>query len=338
MKNYSLPVLLALAIFFSPAYGDDDLRSVAEGAKREGSLTLYMSAQVTDIQRLLEGFRRHYPFAKTEFIPLTGERLLARIITETSARRYSADVYRLDLLRVQELLKRSLLEKYTPPEAARYPRELRDPEGRWTGHALTLEVMGWNTKLLPKELVPKKFDDLLRPGLKGKIAIESTTWDWFTAVQELMGGEEKGLAFMRALAAQKPTLRRGHTLLSQLVAAGEDPLAATLHSNGIETLRLRGAPVDWTWTDPVLSKVQIIGVAGKAPHPNMARLFVNFALSREGQTILGDVGRTPADPEVVPSLSSRLSIKGKRLFVYPPEWGERGNELRERFEEVLGKN
>ncbi|MBI4524894.1 MAG: ABC transporter substrate-binding protein [Deltaproteobacteria bacterium] len=338
MRSSSLPFLLALLIFSSSVYGDEDLRSVVEGAKREGSVTLYMSSQIQDIQRLLEAFKRHYPFAKTEFIPLVGERLLARIMTETSAGRYSADVYSMDLLRAQLLLNRNLLQKYIPPEAARYPQELRDPLGRWTGRSLTLTVMGWNTKLLPKELVPKKFEDLVRPGLKEKIALEASTWDWLAAVQELVGGGEKGTAFMKELAAQKPRLRRGHTLLSQLVAAGEDPLAPTVHSNGIEALRLRGAPVDWTWTDPVLAKVQMLGVAAQAPHPNTARLLVRFILSKEGQKILGDVGRNPADPEVVPSFSSRLSIKGKRLFVYPAEWGGRGNELRQRFEEAFGKD
>ena len=337
MRRVFLSVVLLLAVLFSSVHGQDKLGGLVEGAKKEDFLTLYMSLQVTDIQKLVEAFKRHYPFAKVEFIPLVGERLLARIIAEANAGRYSADIYRLDFLRVNELLKRNLLARYIPPEAERYPRELRDPQGRWSAHALALHVMGWNTKLLPKELVPGRFEDLLKPELKGKIAIESTAWDWFTAVRELMGGEEKGLAFMRKLAAQKPTLRFGLTLLSQLVAAGEYPLAATLHANGIERLRLNGAPVDWVMTDPLLIKVQIIGAAAKAPHPNMARLFINFAISREGQQILGDMGRNPADPEVVPSLSPRLSIKGKKFFVYRPEWGEKGSELREHFERIFGK-
>jgi ABC-type Fe3+ transport system substrate-binding protein len=120
------------------------------------------------------------------------------------------------------------------------------------------------------------------------------------------------------------------------VAAGEDALGLNVRANGIEGVRLKGAPVDWIMTDPLLIKVQVIGVAAKAPHPNMARLFANFSLSKQGQHTLGEVGRSPADPDVVPSLSPRLSFKGKNVFVYRPEWGERGNELRESFEKLFG--
>ncbi|MBI4529578.1 MAG: ABC transporter substrate-binding protein [Deltaproteobacteria bacterium] len=329
-------LVLVVVLSFSIASAQEDLQSLVDGAKKEGSLTLYMSMQTGDIQKLVEGFRKSYPFAKVEFIPLLGERLLARIITEANAGRYAADIYRLDLLRVNELLKRNLFARYAPPEAMRYPKEMRDPEGRWSAHALNLEVLGWNTGVLPKELVPRRFHDLLRPELNGKLGLEATGWDWFAAVQEVVGGGEKGKAFVKALAAQKPVLRRGHTLLSQLVAAGEHALGLNVRANGIEGLRLRGAPVEWMMTDPLLIKVQIIGVAAKAPHPNMARLFANFSLSRQGQQILGEVGRSPADPEVVPSLSPRLSFKGRKVFVYRPEWGEKGNELREAFEKLFG--
>lgn len=335
MRSF-LSIALVLALWLSSASAQEDLRSLVEGAKKEGSLALYMSMQTADIQKLIEGFRKSYPFAKVDFIPLLGERLLARIITEANAGRFTADIYRLDLLRVNELLKRNLFARYSPPEAMRYPKEMRDPEGRWSAHALNLEVLGWNTRLLAKELAPHRFEDLLRPELKGKLGLEITGWDWSAAVHEIVGGGEKGNSFLKALAAQKPVLRRGHTLLSQLVAAGEDAIGVNVRANGIEGVRLKGAPVEWAMTDPLLIKVQIIGVAAKAPHPNMARLFANFSLSRQGQEILGEVGRTPADPDVVPSLSPRLSFRGKKVFVYRPEWGERGNELRESFEKLFG--
>jgi hypothetical protein len=113
-----------------------------------------MSMQTSDIQKLIEGFRKSYPFAKVDFIPLLGERLLSRIITEANAGRFTADIYRLDLLRVTELLKRNLFARYTPPEAMRYPKEMRDLEGRWSAHALNLEVLGWNTRLQDGRWVP----------------------------------------------------------------------------------------------------------------------------------------------------------------------------------------
>ena len=115
---------------------------------------------------------------------------------------------------------------------------------------------------------------------------------WFAAVAKAMG-EEKGLAYFRRLAAMKPVIRNSHILTAQLVASGEVPFFLTAYNNNMETLKLKGAPVDWKPLQPAFGQAAAIAVSKHAPHPHAALLFTGFVLSREGQEILKSANRVP---------------------------------------------
>jgi iron(III) transport system substrate-binding protein len=107
-------------------------------------------------------------------------------------------------------------------------------------------------------------------------------------------GEQKGLAFFRKLADSKPQLRTGHTLIAELVASGEIPIAATIYNHNAERLVVRGAPIKWKALKPTFGRPNAIGVAKRAPHPHAALLFTDFMLSHEGQTLIKERNRVPA--------------------------------------------
>src|SRR5438132_11251968 len=111
-------------------------------------------------------------------------------------------------------------------------------------------------------------------------------------------GEEKGLAFFRKLAAAKPEIRSGHTLMAELVASGEIPLAATIYNHNAERLVVKGAPIRWKALKPTFGRPNAIGVTRRAPHPYAALLFSDFMLSLEGQTILKERNRVPSSRAV----------------------------------------
>ena len=96
----------------------------------------------------------------------------------------------------------------------------------------------------------------------------------------------------------KPQIRTGHTLMAELVASGEIPLAATLYNHNVERLTVKGAPVKWKALRPTFGRPNAIGVAKRAPHPHAAMVFVDFMLSKEGQTILKERNRVPASLSV----------------------------------------
>lgn len=106
-------------------------------------------------------------------------------------------------------------------------------------------------------------------------------------------GEEKGLGYMRRLATQDLRLHPGLSLLTNLLASGEFPLVLNDYLHSVEEIKRKGGPVDWVTQDPVFTKFQPIEIGTKAPHPNAAKLFVDFVLSLEGQKIIASFARVP---------------------------------------------
>src|SRR6185295_10350292 len=102
---------------------------------------------------------------------------------------------------------------------------------------------------------------------------------------------ERTFKFLRELSAQQVRFRDGHTLIAELMAAGEFDVALTF-SEAIERMKRKGAPVEWVKTlDPIVVSLHPVAIAAGAPHPAAARLFVDFLLSEEGQTIIRASGR-----------------------------------------------
>ena len=96
-------------------------------------------------------------------------------------------------------------------------------------------------------------------------------------------GEAKVMELLRKLAEQNIQFRTGHTLIQTLVAAGEPPVAAVAFANGVDRLKKDSAPIDWVAADPIIALTFGLALVKDAPHPNAARLFIDFILSREGR-------------------------------------------------------
>ena len=111
------------------------------------------------------------------------------------------------------------------------------------------------------------------------------------------------MAYFRSLAEMKPDVRKGHVLLAELIAAGEIPVGLTVYNSNAESLKRRGAPIDWLPVEPVVGRPQGIAVARNAPHPHAALLFVDFVLSPEGQELLNSMGRVPVSTKVKTDLN-----------------------------------
>jgi iron(III) transport system substrate-binding protein len=154
--------------------------------------------------------------------------------------------------------------------------------------------MGYNTRLVKPEDVPRTYEDLLQPKWSGNLGIEASDIAWFAAVAKAMG-EEKGLAYFRKLAAMKPQVRSGHTLMTELVAAGEIPIVLTLYNQAVDKLKEKGAPIDWKPLPPAFGRADGIAIAKHAPHPHAALLFADFVLSPEGQRFIKAASRVPVN-------------------------------------------
>jgi iron(III) transport system substrate-binding protein len=278
-------------------------------AREEKSLVLYHTSNVPDTQKILDGFRQRAPYLAVEPFRATGEGLIQRITTEIKAGRHLADVYIISGLQAWLLKDAGYIAPYRSPERERVNSALKDREGYWSGIYWNLEVLGYHTKLTPAQEVPKRWEDLASPRWKGLVGLEEEDVQWYASILQLMG-EEKGKELMRRIAQQLPQIRRGHTLLGQLMAAGEFALAPTLRVHEAEALKRRGAPVDWHAIEPLAPNPPVCVMLPKgAPRPNAAKVFIDYILSRDGQEIIRQMGRNSSRVDVEQPIARVTKIK-----------------------------
>jgi len=249
-----------------------------------------------DASPLLAAFERKHGI-KVSMWRGVNQKLVQRALAEARAGQHGVDVFEGSGPGLEILHREGLLEKFWSPAFADIPREAFPRHGYYAPDNLLFTVMGYNTKLVKPEDVPRSYEDLLQPKWSGRIGVEASNVAWFAAVARAMG-EEKGLAYFRKLAAMRPQVRSGHTLMTELVSAGEIPLCLTLYNQAVDKLKEKGAPIEWRALQPAFGRADGIAVAKRAPHPHAALLFADFVLSPEGQRIIKERARVPVNRKV----------------------------------------
>jgi iron(III) transport system substrate-binding protein len=325
------------AIFFSlggqPAWGQSDEKAkLIDAAKKEGKLVWYTSTNVTESKPLLDDFEKLYPGIRGEIFRASGEKTLNRIITEARANHSEFDI--VTISEVDALIDAKLLAPYRSAEAKSFIPEFKDPNGYWTAIYINYATIGYNPKMVSDKEAPKQWEDLLDAKWKGKFAIDQEQYPWFGTLHKAWG-RERAQKYMRALAKQNIQWRKGHTLIAQLMAAGEFPLGV-VYAHRIEEMKQRGAPVEWVNTvNPIVVTVNAAGLSTKPQHPNAAKLFYDFLLSKPAQQRLRTLRRIPARPDIEP-FSPRMEQAKLKLQVEPSQTGPQFKQTISEFREIFG--
>src|SRR5215471_12803987 len=258
--------------------------AIIEGARKEGKLQIYALLVVADHMQIIQRFKEKYPFIDVALYRTTSERLYTRIETEARANNHLADVIGISGFQMYQLVKRGLMAKYESPERRYYEPTFKDKDGYWTAYYVNPIVTAYNTRQVSAHDAAKDYRDLLDPKWKGKLVMEDEEIEWFSTMMSFWG-EEKGTVYMKRLAAQNFNFRHGHTLMTQLVAAGEYPGAVFVYGPQTQSMRSAGAPIDWNAPNPTVAGVNLMGVAARARHPNAAQLYVDHMFSEKFSAI-----------------------------------------------------
>lgn len=315
------PLALALALAFAtPAFAADaslvnataaDRQGKLEAAaKAEGSMSLYTSIAQKDVPVLIEPFEKRYGI-KVNVWRASGDTTLQRIVQEQRAGRYTVDAVHFSAPELEALHREKLLQPVASPHFADLIEGAVPAHREWVSTLLSVWVQAYNTNLVKKEELPKTYRDLLDPKWKGKLGYEVENIEWFTTVANALGGDA-GVQFFRDLAATNGlSIRKGHTLLNNLVAAGEVPVALTVYNYMPEQAKAQGAPVDWFVLEPAVARPNGAGVMKNAQSPNAAALFVDYMLS-EGQKKLTELSYVPT------STKAETPLKGVQIKIVDP--------------------
>jgi ABC-type Fe3+ transport system substrate-binding protein len=318
----------ALAIACAPARAADP--ALVAAAEKEGEVVWYTSFVENQLARpMAEAFQKRYPAIKVRIVGGTAGDLLSRMLLEGRSGAMKADVSH-GGSSVEPLKGAGLLDRYIPASAEAYPAEYRDKAGYWTAQNFYFLVAAVNTDLVKAGTEPKSYDDLLDPRWSGRIAWTNTMVQGgplgFIGMIMTVRGPQAGEAYLRKLAGQRlvnvPANQR--VVLDQVIA-GEYPMALMVFNNHAAISMAKGAPVKWLKLDPVLGIADMTYLLKGAPHPNAARLFVDFVVSAEGQAVFRQAEYLPADPATPPLTASlRPSEGGFTARILLPDTYEAG--------------
>lgn len=308
--------------------GPDRLKRLVDGANREGMLNLYTSMTASTAAKLKADFERRYPGVKVNLWRSGPASVLQRTVTEARAKRHNFDVLETNGTEMEAAHREKLLQPVSSPHFLDLIPLAIMPHREWVATRLNLFVQGFNTNQVKREDLPKSFDDLLQPRWKGRLAIEAEDFDWFMSVVGNLG-EEKGLKLFRDIVAVNGvTVRKGHSLLAELVPTGEVTIGLTCFSYKIDQERKAGAPVDWISIGPIIVRPNGAGVSRQAPHPHAALLFYDYMIS-DAQPFLTGLELVPVSTKIESPLKGRQVqfVDPKRALDEQAKWEKLFNEI-----------
>jgi iron(III) transport system substrate-binding protein len=292
--------------------GADRLEKIAAAAKKEGALTFYTTIAEKDLPAVLKPFEQKYGIKVTVWRAGT-DKVLQRTVQEARAGRNDVDAIHFGSPEMEALSREKVLRAVNSPVHKDLLAGSVPAHREWAATILSVWVQAYNTGLVKKSELPKTYQDLLDPKWKGKLGIEAKNDDWFATVVQQMGGEEKGLAFFRKLVETNGiSVRKGHTLLNNLVVSGEVPLALTVYNYMPQQAKEKGAPIDWFAIEPAIARSNAIGVARNAKHPNAALLFYEYLLGIDGQKAMVSIDYVPTNTKV------ESPVKGLKIVTTDP--------------------
>jgi iron(III) transport system substrate-binding protein len=195
------------------------------------------------------------------------------------------------------LLEKNLIARYETPLRAIYPGHAKSTY--FTNMNYAFRVFAFNPRKVARKDVPKSWDELLQPRWKGEILFDESSLEEVMALIAVWGRERTAKYFTR-LAQQQLLIRVGRDTTTQMMMAGEAPLAVTTYAYNNENLRASNAPVDWVAEDLIPALIYPLTLARNAPHPYSAALFYDFLISEQGQQLIAKEGRVVAHPKVEP--------------------------------------
>ena len=268
--------------------GADREHILAAGAKSEGKVVWYTSLAGVSYKEIAKAFEAKYSGVKVDIYRATSEDLMAKITAEAQAKRFLVDAVETTLPLLRVLREDGLLTPYTSPHVAKYPEESKEKADKgllfWAVDRESYIGVAFNKNLIPASAVPKGYEDLLRPELKGKLGMATSDTGPRT-----VGGmlSVKGEEFLKKLRRQEITL---HSLsaraLLDLVVSGEIGASPTIFRSHASEVTQKGAPIGWVPMEIVPTNAGGVIVAGRAPHPHAALLLADFILGPEAQKLL----------------------------------------------------
>ncbi|MGE0226522.1 MAG: ABC transporter substrate-binding protein [Acetobacteraceae bacterium] len=255
-------------------------------AEKEGALTLYSPDPETNQANLAQAFMTAFPNIKVTYLRLQTGALYAKLMAERQAKVYQPDVLTLtDMTFVLDFQKRGGWMNYVSPELGAFKAEHRStPEGNWIWCGVIVAGIAYNPNLVSPQEAPKSWKDVLDPKWKGSINVKVSNsglqhLTWYVLKQAL------GDNYFKELAEQQPRAFDSYVQQFDRTVNGQDKIIHTAQYSGYLQFKAKGAPIAYVSpTEGSSAAPTITGVVDQAPHPEAAKLFMDWLTGVPGQT------------------------------------------------------
>ncbi|HEY5543184.1 MAG TPA: extracellular solute-binding protein [Candidatus Binatia bacterium] len=332
--NYWFTVLVSLAVVGLVTRATVSAQAVnVEAAKKDGKVIVY-GAQVPQAMKPLHAaFEKKYGI-QVDYWRGSSTKVSERALTEWRAGKPGFDV--VEGNRGVQLIMRDdgLFQKYIPPSSEKFPAKFKEKDGMITPwRVLPISIL-YNTDMVKSGELPKTFDDLLNPKWTGKITMpdptrHTTTAQFLWNLKELKG--DKWLDLVKGLANQKPLLVESLAPVTTTIIKGEAPVGITY----IKYVKQYKGPIGYVLMDKYLSDPNYMSLGAKAPHPNAAKLYIEFVTSAEGQKLAAQEGEFVMYPGIYPPIKDAEKVAPNMIFMENPSEAEFKKLMTNTFREIF---
>lgn len=333
-RTLLLSLGLAVATALAPARAADRPwldPALLAAAQKDGTAIVYASVNEEEELPQLQAFESATGL-KVDYIRGSDTALMARIAVEARAGKQAWDVVE---IQAAESIPAEWRLPVSPPEAVHLMPGAKDPDNRWFGGYTVFHAPGYNTTKVSAAELPGSYADFARhPEWAGHVALDFTDRDWLAGLYQFYGEAPGRKLVQDIVATLHPSLYKGHLALARALGSGEYWVTLNNFVNLTINVKLAGAPVDYWVLEPVVVSYGQIAVNAKAPHPDAAKLLLNYLLSAEAELMRTKWGRIPTRLDVPTNppgiLDQFLAKKTVRAALSPADdakWQKTFNEL-----------
>jgi iron(III) transport system substrate-binding protein len=306
---------IGLAASLAAGTAHADLAILETAARAEGNLTWYVAQMSGEAAEAMgRRFSQRYPGVSVSVIRTTGQVAYQRLQQEPKNQTPTCDVFSsTDISHYPALLKRNALGRYDPVNAGELaaPYQGLGEKGYYYPTTGSLQLLIYHTKIVTSGDIPRRCTDLLDPKFNHRVAIAHPAFSGYFGQWVLAMRRQYGWSFFEKLAANNPRIGRSGNDPITMLNAGECIVGTGAASTSTVTAA-RGNPIGIVYPDDgTVLTVGPSAVVAAAPHPNAARLFLEWLLSRDYADACREWSLEPvrADAEPLPGIKPIGEIK-----------------------------
>lgn len=290
-------------------------------AVQEGQVVIYATNPEQAELKVLARFRAMFPKIATNYLRLQAGALYAKVNSERQAHSYLVDAMQIsDMGMILDFQKKGGFERYLSPEMSAYKADYKSsPEGYWTWGAIGPAGIAYNPDTVPPDQAPKTWQDLLDPKWTGAISVKVSNSglqhvSWYE-LRQLYGDE-----YWKKFALLKPRAFDSYVQQYDRLVNQQDKVIHTAQYAGYLEWKAKGAPVAFVIPEAGMPATpESWGLPTHGPHPNAARLFLDWLLAPPGQTAIGQYLYEHSLRTDVPAPPGGLPVSRMKLLM-PEDW------------------